>query len=114
MNPAFTPPPDYTRREAQATLAGGCPFYGAAIHCGLLVGIGGNRCALITSARSPCWMEVAEWRPPEWAACPRNPDFIAAAYVADDETARLARERGHEALRHLAMAVAGRKVLPSV
>jgi hypothetical protein len=37
----------------------------------------GNRCALITSAHSPCWMEVGEQRPPDWSECVRNPEVVA-------------------------------------
>jgi hypothetical protein len=89
MNPAFRPPPDSTRREAEATIRDSgpkCPFYGASIHWGRLIVVGrnvneaylpSNQCALITSAHSPCWMEVGESRPPDWAACPRNPEFAA-------------------------------------
>lgn len=59
----------------------GCPFYGASIvSTGHVIrfGEGGsNRCALVTSSHSPCWMEVGEAQPPEWAICPRNPEYIA-------------------------------------
>jgi hypothetical protein len=60
-----------------------CPFYSASLNFkrdanegGVLFNSGGNQCALITSAHSPCWMEVSESRPPEWAACPRNPEAL--------------------------------------
>jgi hypothetical protein len=42
----------------------------------ILLPSGGNQCAIITSAHSPCWMEVSEKRPPDWAECPRNPKFM--------------------------------------
>jgi hypothetical protein len=64
-----------------------CPFYGAAlmdVDRGMgrhgppvLMASRGNECALITSAHSPCWMEVSESRAPAWAECPRNPEFVA-------------------------------------
>lgn len=64
-----------------------CPFYNAELRVEdrgmgrvtnhLVTGPGlNNRCALITSAHSPCWMEVGESRAPDWAACPRNPEFV--------------------------------------
>jgi hypothetical protein len=66
-----------------------CPFYGASLGGGgqglapsvtaHLVVLGeSNRCALITSAHSPCWMEVAEVKAPEWGKCWRNPEYLAA------------------------------------
>jgi hypothetical protein len=80
MSGAFQPPPDYTRREVDAVAGTGCPFYGASLTSfGQLVRFPGspnNRCALITNAHSPCWMEVAENRAPDWAECPRNPEFV--------------------------------------
>jgi hypothetical protein len=69
-----------------------CPFYGKAlyfdqapvpesepIHAALawFPAARNNRCALITSAHSPCWMEVGEARAPSWPQCPRNPEFFA-------------------------------------
>jgi hypothetical protein len=84
-----------------------CPFYGASTIAlrdpvnlalpapgfGDLVTIhtGGNRCGLITSAHSPCWMEVGESRAPDWAACPRNPEYPAHAFAefAGDPNERL-------------------------
>ena len=72
------------RHETETT--GGCPFYSASLHFergvnhgGVLLNSGGNQCALITSAHSPCWMEVGESRAPDWATCPRNPQWIATA-----------------------------------
>jgi hypothetical protein len=44
-----------------------------------------NRCALITSAHSPCWMETSEQREHEWARCPRNPEFAAAEVCNGDD-----------------------------
>lgn len=64
-----------------------CPFYGVSLTSfGQLVrfvGSPNNRCALVTSAHSPCWMEVAEHGPPNWAQCPRNPEFQALALGHD-------------------------------
>jgi hypothetical protein len=61
-----------------------CPFYGAALFVArepqaMVTSFPtmGNQCALITSAISPCWMEVAENAAPDWAQCPRNPEFLA-------------------------------------
>lgn len=65
-----------------------CPFYNASIMAEdrgmgrtslhLVQGPGpSNRCALITSAHSPCWMEIEEERTPDWEACPRNPMWVA-------------------------------------
>jgi hypothetical protein len=70
-----------------AAPAPSCPFYGASLHFrtaghfgttgrAALIPSSGNRCALITSAHSPCWMEVAESRRPWWEDCPRNPEFV--------------------------------------
>jgi hypothetical protein len=59
-----------------------CPFYGASIHFDHLVrfpGPSGNQCALITSAHSPCWMQLEEGAMPNWTSCPRNPEFVATA-----------------------------------
>lgn len=44
-----------------------------------------NTCALITSAHSPCWMEVGEARAPDWAECPRNPVWVVAQYAGLDD-----------------------------
>jgi hypothetical protein len=79
MNHAFEPPPDYTRREVEAAAGPRCPFYGMSLvnkSGRMMIPTGGNQCALITSAYSPCWMEGAEKRAPDWAACPRNPEFV--------------------------------------
>lgn len=65
-----------------------CPFYGAAI-----IQLqqtdwafvppnnfrAGNRCALITDAHSPCFMEVHEGLKPDWGDCPRNPKLMVDA-----------------------------------
>lgn len=76
-----------------------CPFYGCSL-VSLDRGHGrvgppafvnlnaGNQCALITSAHSPCWMEVAEQSAPEWAACPRNPEWITEAFRSEAAMAR--------------------------
>lgn len=37
-----------------------CPFYGVALMRGVLVPSGGNQCALVTTAHSPCTMEILE------------------------------------------------------
>lgn len=73
-----------------------CPFYGYALHASTpdehrrhfgaaLIASGGNQCALITTAHSPCWMEVAEQRSPAWTECPHNPEFVAISLYARDE-----------------------------
>jgi len=51
-----------------------CPFYGK---CALplaraVVPQGGNQCALVLTAFSPCVMEVDEKKAPDWPTCPRN------------------------------------------
>lgn len=57
-----------------------CPFYGVALSRSpqlrhpFFIETGGNRCALITEAHSPCRMEVIDGQPPEWWKCPRNPE----------------------------------------
>lgn len=70
--------------------AQGCPFYGASlvllslvgqIPCvgdveqspHLIVNRSSNRCALVTSAHSPCVMKISG-QEPAWAACARNPE----------------------------------------
>jgi len=55
-----------------------CPFYGHALFPAmtarrqdppfLLFASGGNQCALITTAHSPCKMEV-EGQEPDWSKC---------------------------------------------
>ena len=76
-----------TRGARSRPSRAGLPVYGASlVHIGRLgqagwqqlerVGVS-NRCALITSAHSPCWMEVGENAAPDWAQCPRNPEFVA-------------------------------------
>lgn len=64
-----------------------CPFYGASlVFADELLPRGsnftisphlmvqsGNRCALITSAHSPCAMEILGYAP-RWATCSRNPE----------------------------------------
>lgn len=77
-----------------------CPFYGAslivastrtfvddqtlAVRFGpspyLIVSEPSNRCALITSAHSPCVMKICG-RDPQWSACNRNPE-INGSYVS--------------------------------
>ena len=96
MSGAFQPPPDYTRREAAAVAACACPFYGYSLDHNperlrfstALNHSGGNQCALITSAHSPCWMEVAENAAPDWAQCPRNPEFLATLPADQDDRGR--------------------------
>ncbi len=39
----------------------------------LVTGGGSNRCALITSAHSPCVMEISGQQP-RWSVCGRNPE----------------------------------------
>lgn len=89
-----------------------CPFYGVALHVNqhdfrVLIPSGGNQCALITSAHSPCWMEVAEDRAPDWAQCPRNPEFVALnifeTLYEDVVTARQADVRMLASVRDLAL-----------
>ncbi len=73
-----------------------CPFYGCSLFFGHGVipvidqQAGSNRCALITDAHSPCWMEVGEEREPEWKECPRNPVFIQVAVENEPEYSRFA------------------------
>lgn len=71
-----------------------CPFYGVSLFVlpggPVLVPTPGNRCALITSAHSPCWMEIGENAAPDWETCPRNPAF----FIADD--AAFARASSHD------------------
>jgi hypothetical protein len=68
--------------------AAGCPFYGYAFaHAtadeerrffgAALIASGGNRCALVTNAHSPCAMETAG-TDPSWQHCGRNPSAEAA------------------------------------
>lgn len=89
-----------------------CPFYGVSLvqyttFSPIFMPAGGNRCVLITSAHSPCWMEVSENAAPDWAQCPRNPEFLAHSdhltggeggdaqriYLALSDLARLTRMR---------------------
>jgi hypothetical protein len=62
-----------------------CPFYGVSlvaishdrVGSGQLVAMEeSNRCALIVSAHSPCWMEVGEHVEPYWGECWRNPEYV--------------------------------------
>lgn len=89
-----------------------CPFYDASLFHGQLihmsrvqVDLTGNRCALITSSHSPCWMEVGESRPADWAQCPRNPEFQAVAVYenlhSDVVSGRMGDARLLASLRHL-------------
>lgn len=65
----------------------GCPFYGASLVFTDIPEIlpmfsssphlliqPGNRCALITSGHSPCYLEV-HGRDPAWDGCWRNPEI---------------------------------------
>jgi hypothetical protein len=54
-----------------------CPFYG---QCALpmlqaTTSPGGNQCALVIEAFSPCTMEVHQGKQPDWDSCPRNTDM---------------------------------------
>lgn len=62
------PPADYTRRDVEAANAPSCPFYGCSlVHGGsVMLPSGGNQCALVTSAYSPCYMSGTEHRAPDW------------------------------------------------
>lgn len=78
-----------------------CPFYAHGLlqltpegH-GLLVPNESNRCALIIPAHSPCWMEVGEERAPDWAACPRNPEFVTDTFRSEAELGRFNRHAEH-------------------
>ena len=78
-----------------------CPFYGAALFVSrepepMAVSFPtmGNQCALITSSHSPCWMEVAENAAPDWAECPRNPEWAVAQY-ANLDPPQYERHRDH-------------------
>lgn len=88
-----------------------CPFFAAGLvvedrgmgreSFHLLPMNGGNRCALMTSGHSPCWMEVGEERRPEWDDCPRNPEWGATIpdridrFTAAEHHARLQRFMAH-------------------
>jgi hypothetical protein len=49
-----------------------CRYYGHAMYFGLLMpNPGSNQCALITTAHSPCYLEI-EGKPVEWSACRYN------------------------------------------
>ena len=50
-----------------------CPFYGRVVAFDRIFMQGGNQCALITSAFSPCGMEFDGDRP-YWRACRLNPE----------------------------------------
>ena len=85
-----------------------CPWYGQSdAFAGRFVPRQGNRCALITSAHSPCWMEVGEHRNPDWAACPRNPEWAACEYAGlDGENPDSSHDRKHAAMAFLAHRIA--------
>lgn len=87
-----------------------CPFFGASIHFDHLFrftshGAESNQCALITSAHSPCWMEVGEATAPDWTNCPRNPEFVALnifeTFHTDVVSAKQADVRLLASVRHL-------------
>lgn len=65
-----------------------------------------NQCALITSAHSPCWMEVAEQREPMWEECPRNPEFVTVTFRSEAELERFNRHAAHMDNLRTARAVA--------
>lgn len=94
-----------TKKPKSATVtepkALSCPFYARGIH-ELPVSTGdfphdqrgveivlmpnpGNRCALVTTAHSPCYMEVRENLPPDWSECVRNPMFVASHMATIDD-----------------------------
>lgn len=91
-------------------MSANCPFYGRSLVFGTTLHDdfgGSNRCALITSAHSPCWMEVSEQRAPDWPLCPRNPEyaaanvFVGAADPVEDEAQEAAATRIATCIRHL-------------
>jgi hypothetical protein len=101
--------------------AAGCPFYGYAFaHAtadeerrsfgAALIARGGNQCALVTNAHSPCAMETAG-TDPSWQHCGRNPSaeaagerpsltqiaaYLPVATTASDEEARIANAMDQE------------------
>lgn len=59
-----------------------CPFYARSLVLipspQLISNPRSNQCALITSAHSPCRMEIeGDW--PHWRVCPRNPEVSEPA-----------------------------------
>jgi hypothetical protein len=55
-----------------------CPFYAHALHfhgvaAVLIPNPQSNQCALITTAHSPCMMEIRSTTP-DWRVCRRNPE----------------------------------------
>jgi hypothetical protein len=55
-----------------------CPFYAVGLHFHggapvLMPNPNSNQCALITSAHSPCVMEIRR-ETPDWRVCRRNPE----------------------------------------
>ena len=61
-----------------------CPFYGHAVAFvngthPVMMETGGNQCALITGAHSPCRMEL-EGDPAQWEKCKRNPENNGTGY----------------------------------
>ena len=63
-----------------------CPFYGHAIAFvngthPVMMDTGGNQCALMTGAHSPCRMEIQGARP-NWAECDRNPENNGSGFDA--------------------------------
>lgn len=51
-----------------------CPFYGVSwtplCRPFMLLGTGGNQCALMVDSHSPCKLEI-DGQPVDWKACPR-------------------------------------------
>ena len=61
-----------------------CPFYGHAVAFvngthPVMMDSGGNQCALMTGAHSPCRMEIGGARP-NWGECIRNPENNGSAF----------------------------------
>ena len=82
---SFNPTPEQIAEHDRRNRNIWCPFYATSLvqpfiagaHPYLIESPGSNQCALITSAHSPCVMEVAHF-PPIWAACSRNPEVNEA------------------------------------
>lgn len=91
-----------------------CPFHGRYISMTPqlveVFPVGSNNCALImtTARRSPCWMEVAEKREPDWSQCPRNPEFRIEAMSVADVTDGSPYDRCRQEFRHTALLHAAR------
>lgn len=53
-----------------------CAYFGKASTQLGLIDTGGNQCALVLDAHSPCYLVVTENRPPDWLTCRRNPQHV--------------------------------------